>query len=72
MTTNDVDLRERALARLQKKREFKAHVFAYVLVNTFVVAIWAVTGSGFFWPISRSLGGASGCSSTAGTCTRDP
>ena len=56
ITTNDVDLRERALARLQKKREFKAHVFAYVLVNTFVVAIWAVTGSGFFWPIFPILG----------------
>jgi len=22
-----------------------------VLVNAFLVAIWAVTGSGFFWPI---------------------
>ena len=56
MTMNDAELREQALARLQKKREFKAHVFAYVLVNTFVVAIWAVTGSGFFWPIFPILG----------------
>ena len=56
MSTNDDELREQALARLQKKREFKAHVFAYVLVNAFLVAIWAVTGADFFWPIFPILG----------------
>ena len=50
------ELREQALARLQKKREFHAHLFAYVLVNAFLVAIWAVTSAGFFWPIFPILG----------------
>ena len=53
---HDKDLRERALARLQKKREFWAHMAAYVLVNAFLVAVWAVTGADFFWPIFPILG----------------
>jgi len=56
MRTNEDELREQALAKLQKKREFKAHVFAYVLVNAFLVAIWVVTSAGFFWPIFPILG----------------
>jgi hypothetical protein len=43
-------LRDRAKERLRKKSEFRAHLLAYVLVNAFFVAIWAITGSGFFWP----------------------
>ena len=56
MSTNDDELREQALARLQKKRELRAHVFAYVLVNAFLVAIWALSGADFFWPIFPILG----------------
>ena len=33
------ELRERAIANLKKKREFAAHLLAYVLVNAFLVAI---------------------------------
>jgi hypothetical protein len=51
------DLRERAIAKLKKKREFTAHLLAYVLVNVFLVAIWAVTSDGtLFWPIFPILG----------------
>ena len=50
--TDEGDLRERAIASLKKKREFAAHLLAYVLVNVFLVAIWAVTSDGtLFWPI---------------------
>ena len=53
MQANDdqTQLRERAEKSLKLKFEFKAHVLAFVLVNSFIVLIWAVTGSGFFWPI---------------------
>jgi hypothetical protein len=44
-------LRERALKRLKKRREFHAHLIVYVLFNSFFVGIWAITGSGFFWPM---------------------
>lgn len=47
----DQALRERALGRIKKKREFQAHLLSYVLVNGFLIAIWAtVAGGGFFWP----------------------
>ena len=58
MTTSvqDPELRERAIESLKKKRDFWSHVFAWALVNSFIVGIWAITGSGFFWPIFPILG----------------
>ena len=45
-------LRERAVNRLKKRRDFAGHVLVYALVNTFLVGIWALTSrDGFFWPI---------------------
>lgn len=43
--------RERAIIRLRKKSDFRAHLLAFVVVNGAVVIAWAVTGGGFFWPI---------------------
>jgi 2TM domain len=55
--SDEGDLRERAIASLKKKREFGAHLLAFVLVNVFLVAIWAVTSDGtLFWPIFPILG----------------
>jgi hypothetical protein len=53
---SELELRERAIANLKKKRDFRSHVFAYLLVNAGLVVIWAVTGAGFFWPIFPILG----------------
>jgi len=36
--------------RLKKQRDFRGHLITYLLVNTFLVVIWAVTSHGFFWP----------------------
>ena len=44
-------LRAQAFKRLKKRRDLAAHLLIYVLVNAFLVAIWATTASGFFWPI---------------------
>ena len=52
----DDQLRELAKARLIKRRDFVAHLFAYVLVNVFFIAIWVITGAGFFWPVFPILG----------------
>ncbi|HEY1354816.1 MAG TPA: 2TM domain-containing protein [Solirubrobacterales bacterium] len=49
-TRTDQELREQAITQLKKKRDFRTHVFIYVLVNAMLVVIWAVTGAGFFWP----------------------
>lgn len=53
---DDDELREKALARLESKQEFYAHLLTYVLVNGMFVVIWAMSGSGFFWPIFPILG----------------
>ena len=55
-TDSEHELREKAIQRLKKKRDFKTHVLIYVAVNTFLVVIWAVTSAGFFWPIFPILG----------------
>jgi uncharacterized membrane protein len=49
-------LREEAIRSLRKKRDFRSHLLAYVLVNAMLVVIWAVTGADFFWPIFPIVG----------------
>jgi hypothetical protein len=52
---DDADaLRELALLRLKKRRDFKTHVAVYVLVNGVIWGIWLVialsSGGGNWWP----------------------
>lgn len=48
--------RAEARTRLEKKRGWQAAMVAYVVVNAFLVGIWAMTGRGYFWP-AWPLGG---------------
>lgn len=48
--TDTAGEREAARLRVQAKRDFASHVVAFVVVNSFIVGIWAFTGSGYFWP----------------------
>jgi hypothetical protein len=50
------DARARAVRRLKKKSDFRNHLLAYLVVNAAIVVIWAITGSGFFWPVFPILG----------------
>ncbi|GAA1599526.1 MULTISPECIES: 2TM domain-containing protein [Kribbella] len=52
----DEELREQAVTELRKRRELAGHLTAYVLVNTFLVVIWYVSGAGFFWPVFPIFG----------------
>lgn len=56
----EIDLRTKAVARLEKKRRFKEHLIAYVAVNVTLWAIWGVvfatTGVWFPWPLLAMLG----------------
>jgi hypothetical protein len=55
--TGDLALRERAVKRLKKRRDFYGHILVYLLVNTFLIVIWAVTSpGGFFWPVFPLVG----------------
>lgn len=76
MTTDngspDTGLRERAIKRLKKRRDFYRHVLAYVLVNGFLVIVWVATGAeGTFWPIFPMVGWGIGVIMNAWDVYRD-
>jgi hypothetical protein len=56
----DTDLRAEAVRRLKGRREFRAHLFAYVLVNLALWGIWGVmfatAGVWFPWPVFVTFG----------------
>jgi hypothetical protein len=45
------DRRAAAIERLKERRGFWQNVVSYVVVNAALVAIWALTGAGYFWPV---------------------
>jgi hypothetical protein len=51
----ETDLRSEALRRVKKKRDFRTHLVAYILVNVLLLAIWGVvwaaSGVWFPWPL---------------------
>ena len=46
-TTSEYEL---ARARLMRKRKFRGDAVAYVVINAFLIVLWAATGRGYFWP----------------------
>ncbi len=50
LTPVDDVRRGQAVKRLEKKRGWVSGFVAYVVVNAFLVGIWAMTGGGYFWP----------------------
>jgi hypothetical protein len=45
------ELRELAIRRLKKRKDFVAHLVSYVIINAFLIGIWYfVAGRGYFWP----------------------
>lgn len=52
-------LHDQAVTRLGKRRDFHGHLAAYVVVNGFLWAVWAVSGAlggtWFPWPIFPML-----------------
>ena len=41
---------EQARARVLRKRKFRGDVVGYIVINAFLMGIWAVSGFGYFWP----------------------
>lgn len=52
--------REQAVRSVKKRRDFRTHVVAYLVINAVVWGIWAVvgatSGSWFPWPVFVTLG----------------
>lgn len=58
-------LRDLAVKRLRKQHDFKIHLLIYVLVNAFLVVIWSMSGTGFFWPVFPIFGWGIGVAANA-------
>jgi uncharacterized membrane protein len=54
--TDESERRAAAIRRLKAKRGFQIHAAVFVIINVLLVAIWASTGGGYFWPIWPFLG----------------
>jgi hypothetical protein len=50
------DARRAQHRRERARREFAEHVRTYAVVIGFLIAIWALTGMGYFWPVWPALG----------------
>ena len=55
MTSSSIERRGGGLRRANEVA-FQLHARAFVLINLFLVAIWALTGFGYFWPAWVILG----------------
>jgi hypothetical protein len=61
VTSDEEELREQALLRVRKRRDFKSHVVVYVVVNSVLWGIWAIIGlasdggTSWPWPIFPTL-----------------
>ena len=50
VTNHELTDREHARKRVEKKHKFQGDIVAYLIINLFLIGIWAVTGAGDFWP----------------------
>jgi hypothetical protein len=50
------DPRRTEARRAAAQREFADHLRTYLTVMALLVAIWALTGMGYFWPVWPALG----------------
>ncbi len=42
--------REVARKRVEKRQKLRGDFVAYVVINAFLVGVWAITDRGYFWP----------------------
>jgi 2TM domain-containing protein len=42
--------RANARERLEARRSFFSNLVAYIVINAFLIGVWAFTGGGYFWP----------------------
>lgn len=49
--TVDQQRRESAIKRIRDKDGFRIDLIAYLVFTAVLIVIWAVSGSGYFWPI---------------------
>ena len=50
------DQRRWAIRRIRAKRAFWVHLAVYILVNAFLMVVWAASSADYFWPAWPMLG----------------
>ena len=50
-TTDEEQLRQMALKRIKKRRDFYWHLVTYLVVNALLVFVWAIGPRVSFWPM---------------------
>lgn len=50
MDLHDEQLRTQAVERLKRRRAFWRMLATYLVMTPFFIAVWALTGAGYFWP----------------------
>ena len=45
------EVRRLARKRIQAKRDLGTHAVVYLVVNSFLIFIWFVSGQDYFWPV---------------------
>ncbi len=68
----DDSRREEAIKRIKEKRDFTSHLVVYLAVNTLLVVVWAMSGSGYFWPVWPIVGWGIGVAMHAFETFRSP
>jgi hypothetical protein len=53
---SDPQLRAMALKRLEDQKAFRIHLTVYAAVMGLLVAIWLMSGAGYFWPVWPAMG----------------
>jgi len=48
--TGEQDFHKAAKERLQAQQQFKKMMGGFVVLWLFMIAIWALSGAGYFWP----------------------
>ena len=49
-TATETSEYEQARKQVEKKRKFRGDLVAYIVINAFLIGVWAATGLGYFWP----------------------
>jgi len=49
-TGEESPLRRAARQQVERRRKVRADAVAYVVINAFLVGVWAVLDRGYFWP----------------------
>lgn len=53
---DEYDGRALAIRRIKTRREFMMHLGTYIIINAFLIAIWAMGSRTGFWPMWVLIG----------------